>query len=108
MCVNYGLFEGRKLIAKSQSSSVSIVTRLRDGRPGFDSWQQQGFSVFITASRPSLGPTQPPIQWVEGDHSLVVNWPGHGAEHSLPSSAEVKNKSSYTFTSPHTSSCSGA
>jgi hypothetical protein len=37
-----------------------------------------------------LGPTQPPIQRVPGALSLVVNWLGHEADHSSPSSAEVK------------------
>jgi hypothetical protein len=35
-------------------------------------------------------PTQPPIQWVPGDLSMAVKWPGPEADHSLPSSAEVK------------------
>jgi hypothetical protein len=33
---------------------------------GFDSWQRLGIFLFTTASRPALGPTQPPIQWVQG------------------------------------------
>jgi hypothetical protein len=37
-----------------------------------------------------LGPTQPPIQWVPGAVSLGVKWPGREADHSPPSSAEVK------------------
>jgi hypothetical protein len=35
--------------------------------------------------------TQPPIQWEPGALSLVVKRPGHEADHSSPSSAEVKN-----------------
>jgi hypothetical protein len=31
--------------------------------------------VFTTASRPALGPTQPPIQWVPGALSLGVKRP---------------------------------
>jgi len=46
--------------------------------------------LFITASRPALGPTQPPIQWVSGAIFLGVNRPGREAHHSRPSSAEVK------------------
>jgi hypothetical protein len=38
----------------------------------------------------TLGPTQPPIQWVPGDLYLEVKWPGREADHSPPSSAEVK------------------
>jgi len=37
-----------------------------------------------------LGPTQPPIQWVLGALFLGVNHPGSEADHSPPSSAEVK------------------
>jgi hypothetical protein len=38
---------------------------LRSERPGFDSRHCKIF-LFSTASRPALGPTQPPIQWVRG------------------------------------------
>jgi hypothetical protein len=47
--------------------------------------------LFSTASRPALGPTQPPIQWVPGVISLGVKQPGHEADYLAPSSAEVKN-----------------
>jgi hypothetical protein len=46
--------------------------------------------LFTTASTTALGPTQPPIQWVLGALSLGVKRPGHEADHSPPSSAEVK------------------
>jgi hypothetical protein len=49
-----------------------------------------GISLFITASRTALGPTQPPIQWVPGTLSLGVKRPAREADHSPPSSAEVK------------------
>jgi hypothetical protein len=45
-----------------------------------------------------MGPTQPPIQWVPGALSLGVKRPGLEADHSSPSSADVKNAWSYTFT----------
>jgi hypothetical protein len=35
---------------------------------------------------------------VIGGSFTGVNWPGREADHSLPSSAEVKNAWSYTFT----------
>jgi hypothetical protein len=47
------------------AQSVAIVTRLRAGRPGFDSQQDRMF-VFPTASRPTLVPTWPPVLWVSG------------------------------------------
>jgi len=37
--------------------------------------------------RPALGHTQPPVHWVLGAQSPV----GKAADHSLPSSAKVKN-----------------
>jgi hypothetical protein len=56
--------------------------------------------LFTTASRTSLGPTQPPIQWVPGALSLGVKRPGQEAEHSPLPSAEIKNAWSYTSTTP--------
>jgi hypothetical protein len=54
---------------------------------------QFSFFQHITASRPALRPTQPPTQLVPG-----VERPGHGADHSTPSSAEVKIAWSYAST----------
>jgi hypothetical protein len=45
---------------------------------------------FDIMSRPALESTQPPIQWVLGALSLGVKRPEREADHSLPSSAEVK------------------
>jgi hypothetical protein len=47
--------------------------------------------LFSTTFRPALRPTRPPIQWVKGDLSPGVKRQLHEAEHSPPSSAEVKN-----------------
>jgi hypothetical protein len=65
---------------------------------GFESRQGLGLFLYTTVSRPSLGPTQPPIQWVAGAFSLGVKRPGRKADHSPPCSAEVKNAWSYTST----------
>jgi hypothetical protein len=46
-----------------------------------------------SVSRPALGPTQPPVQWVSGVLSPgVKSRPGRDADHSPPSSAEVENE----------------
>jgi hypothetical protein len=63
---------------------------------GFESRQGLAIFLFTTASRPTLGPTQPSIQWVTGSLSLGVKRPGLEADHSPLSSAEVKNAWSYT------------
>jgi hypothetical protein len=52
----------------------------------------------ITASRPALGPTQSPIQWVTETLPLGVKRPKREADHSPPSSAEVKKAWSYVST----------
>jgi len=49
----------------SQCISVNIVTRLRAGRPWFDSRQGQGL-LGTTASRLALGLIQLPVQCVLG------------------------------------------
>jgi hypothetical protein len=48
--------------------------------------------VFLlsTSSTPVLGPTQPPIQWGTEDLSLVVKRLRREADHSPPTSAEIK------------------
>jgi hypothetical protein len=56
--------------------------------------------LFTTASRTALGPTQPLIQLVPAALSLGIKRPGREADHSPPSSAEVKNAWSYTSTPP--------
>jgi hypothetical protein len=57
---------------------------------GFDSRRGLGIFLFTTASRTVLGPTQPPIQSVPGPLSVEVKPPGREADHSPPSTAEVK------------------
>jgi hypothetical protein len=52
----------------------------------------------------SSTPTQPPIQWVPGVLSLVVKLPGREANHSPPSSTEIKEGVDLYLHSPNTSS----
>jgi hypothetical protein len=61
---------------------------------GLDDWRfesRQGLGIFLfTASRPALGLTQPPTQWTPGAYSLGVKRPVREADHSPPTSADVK------------------
>jgi hypothetical protein len=79
-------------------SSVSIMTRLRDGRPGFNYRQERDIFLFATASGPPLQNTASPEP---GVLSVRVKWPGHEAHHSTPSGAEVRNAWNYTSTLPY-------
>jgi len=67
---------------------------------GFDSQQGLGVLLFTAASRPALGSTQPPIQWIQGALSLWVKWPGHKADHSPQPNNKVRNAWNYTSTPP--------
>jgi hypothetical protein len=67
------------------------MTRLPVGQPGFDSLQDKEIFLFSITSRPALGLTQPSIKRVPEALSPGVNRQGREADHSPPSSAEVKN-----------------
>jgi hypothetical protein len=56
---------------------------------------------FSTSSRPALGFTKPPIQWVPGPLSPGVKRPGREVDHLPPTSAEVKKMWIYTPTPPY-------
>jgi len=72
-------------VDRGRDSSVGIATRFRLDGPGILSrWGRD----FPHPSRPALGPTQPPIQWVPGLFQGVKG-PGSGADHPPPSSAEA-------------------
>jgi hypothetical protein len=88
---------------RNRYSSVAATTDyVRAGRPRFDC-QQWKMLLFSTVSRPALGPSQPPIQWVPEALSRGVRRQGHEADHSPPFSAEVKN-GEVKPPLPHTSS----
>jgi hypothetical protein len=55
-------------------------------------WMEVWLLAFLTST---LGPAQPPIQWVLG-----IYRPGRDDDHSPPSSAKVKNARSYTSIPP--------
>jgi hypothetical protein len=69
-----------------------LTTGWTTGRSGFDPRRGQRIFPLTSASRPALGPTQPPVQWVPGVLSPGIKAPGRDADHSPPSSAEVENE----------------
>jgi hypothetical protein len=68
---------------------------LRPGWSGFECRQGLGISLFTTMSISAVGPTLLSIQWVSESLSLEVKRPGREADHSPPSSSEIKNAWSY-------------
>jgi hypothetical protein len=74
-----------------RDSSAGIATRCTTKELSFDSQQGQQIFLFSIASRPTPGPTQPPIQWIHGAISPEVKRHGREADHSPPSRTEVKN-----------------
>jgi hypothetical protein len=64
---------------------------LRDGGPRFHSQQCKEIFLHFAASKPDLGLTQPPIQWVPGGISPGLKPLKREADPSPPSSAEFEN-----------------
>jgi hypothetical protein len=79
----------------SRFSSGSIVFDygLDDRAIGVRSRLGQRIFPLASVSRPALGPTQPPVQWVPGVLSPGIKArPGRDPDHSPPSNAEVENE----------------
>jgi hypothetical protein len=76
----------------SQDSSVGIATGYGLGDRGVGVLSPDRVKNFLsfTSSRPALGPTQTPVQWVTGALTPGVKRPGREADHSPPTSTEVK------------------
>jgi hypothetical protein len=74
------------LVVVGLQFSVGIETVYGLGGHGIESRWGRNFPL---PSRPTLGPTQPPTQWVPGNFRWVKR-PGCGVKHPPPSSAEVK------------------
>ena len=65
-------------------SSVGTATDYGLDGPG----SKPGGDEIFRPSRPTLWPTQPPVQWVSGPSRVKVR-PGRAADHSPPSNAAV-------------------
>jgi hypothetical protein len=74
----------------SRDSVVCIATGYGLDDRGFEVRVPVGERIFSTSSRPTLGSTQPPIEWVPEGLSPGVKRPGREADHSIPTSTEVK------------------
>jgi hypothetical protein len=82
------------LLMSKYFSEIFIFNR------GFESRQELRIFLFTTASRPALGPTQPPNQRVPRALSREVKQQVREGDHSHPPSDEVKIAWSYTFNPP--------
>ena len=78
-------FTQRRTVVCGPDSSVGIATGYGLDGPGIESRWGRDFSHL---SRPALGPTQPPVQWVPG-FSGGKERPALGVDSSPPSSAVV-------------------
>jgi hypothetical protein len=81
-----------KIIIVGRDSAIGIAICYGLDGPKIES---QGGRDFPHKARPTMEPTQPPIQWVPG-LSQGVNQPGHGIDHLPPFSAEIKERAGYT------------
>jgi len=88
-------------------SAERLGYRVDDRGSKFPAGETMELFLCATTSRPALGPTQPPTQWVTGTLTPGSKRPWHEVDHSPPSSAEVKNAWSY-ISSPNMSSWRGA
>jgi hypothetical protein len=87
---------------RSRDSAVGIASVYGLNDPGVGIRVPVEARIFSSrSSRPVLGPTQPPVQWVPGALSPGKKLPGREADHSPPTSADVKKTWIYTSTSPY-------
>jgi hypothetical protein len=84
----------------SKDSVVGIATGYGLDDRGVGIRVPVGSRIFSTSSKPTLGSTQPPVQWVLGA-SPGVKRPGREADHSPATSAKVRKMWIYTSTPPY-------
>jgi hypothetical protein len=93
-CFSTGMY-----FQKRAGRVYSAYRLLRAGRPkGRSSSPGRVKKFLFTSSRPALGSTQLPIQWVPGFFFSGLKRQGREADHSPPASAEVKKIWIYTST----------
>jgi hypothetical protein len=85
------------MLSKAKISVVGIATRYGLEGQGIESRYWRDFTY---PSRPTLGPTQPPIRWGTGSFPGGGETAGRGVKHPLQSSAEVKERVQLYLYSP--------
>jgi hypothetical protein len=83
-------FSYQALWPESRGSAVDMVTGYGMRDRGIGIRVSVGSRIFSASSRPALGSTQPPLQWVPGALFQEVKKPGREAAHTPTASAEVK------------------
>jgi len=89
----------------THDSLLNIVTELETGWPGFNCWQGQGYFSLCHCIQTSSAAHLAPIKSVPGAVTPGLKWSLQEADHSPPSSMEVKNTWSYTSLSCTPSWC---
>jgi hypothetical protein len=74
----------------------------------FDPWRELGIFLFTTVSRMALGPANVLSNGHQGLCLWGIKRPGREADHSPPSTAEVKKRVQLYLHSPNTPSQRGA
>jgi hypothetical protein len=87
-------------VNNTMKSKISLILRKKHSDLEKD--------CFAHAAGTALGLTRPPIQWVPESLSLGVKRLGREADHSPPSSAEVKERVELYLRFPNTPSWRGA
>jgi hypothetical protein len=80
-------FNGLHGVTPQQTELSRYSNGLGAGSPGFYSRKEQEMFPIPTASRPALGLTRPPNQWVPRALTAGVKRLGREADHSSPFSA---------------------
>jgi hypothetical protein len=101
MSVIFNVVGIQYLVEKIILSAAGIATGYGMDDRGVGVQVPIGEKIFSTSSGPVLGPTEPPIKWIQGDLSPGVKQPGREADHSPPTSAEVKNTWMYISNPPY-------
>jgi hypothetical protein len=89
MIINYCKYMYR-MMSRGSSVDIAIGYGLDDRGSRVRFRRVLRIFLFSTASRPAMGPTQPPFQWVPGALSPEIKRSVREPDHSPPYSAELR------------------